>query len=239
MAFTSAAMKAINNYLMTSANALKAFDFIGFEYEPTLAWQREFRENVAKYAGDYAKKNKHKKWLTVCYARTPLTYQLKRHDVIRSSEISPYLPASTWLRREVHTVFRYMFISPSPELLEELEERFVVKDLGIVLEGNVIVGVRNAETKEIGPEYPFTFSINIEKFTVENFEHFADVSEGVFSIFTVNALANYSVFVVNEVLGAWPDDGSGGNGGLVETIVLSLRCGGEQEYVEVSRTEIP
>lgn len=238
MAFTSAAMKAINKYIQTHVNAMKAFDFIGFEYEPTLAWQREFRENVAKKAGDYAKTHKHKKWLTVCYARTPLTYQLKRHDLIRSAEISPYLPASTWLRREVHCIFRYMFISPSPELLEEVEERFVVKDLGYVLEGNVVVGVRNSETKEIGPEYPFTFSVNIEKFTVENFEHFADVSEGVFSILTVNAITNYSVFVVDKILGPWPDDGSG-NGGLAETIVLSLRCGGEDAYVEVSTTEIP
>lgn len=238
MAFTSVAMKAINNYILNSANAMKAFDFIGFEYEPTLAFQREFRENVAKRAGDYAKKHGHKKWLNVCYTRSPLTYQLKRHGVFRSTEISPDLPASTWLRREVHCIFKYMFISPSPELLEEVEERLVVKDLGAVLEGTVLVGVRNTVTKEIGPEYPFKVSINIERFDEENFEHFADVSEGVFSIFTMNALTNYSVFVVDEILGPWPD-GSVGGAGTVENIVLSIRCGDEQNYVEISTTEIP
>lgn len=195
MAFTSAAIIAVNQYLTDIA--LKSYRTIGVRYEPSLIFERQLREVIAESAGDFAKKYKNKKWLLIGYARSPLTYTLKRTDVY--SEVIGDLYEARWKRRDVHSVFKYAFISPSPELLEEVEERVIVRDMGYCLFPQANVIIYDDNTKEEKYTYPIEFEVNIEKFEIQNFDHISDVNNGVFSIFTMNALVNYPVISIDEV----------------------------------------
>lgn len=209
MAFTSAALYAVNDYLKNMA--LSTFPIIGFRYEPPLIFSRQLREVVAEASADFAKKYKNKHWLLIGYGRQPLTYDLKRTDAFSSGEYVENYGENfevKWKRREVNTTFKYIFISPSPELLEELEEKVIVWDLGVTLYGSANVVIRNNEKEEI---YTFPFPdilVNLQKFQVENFDHIDDINEGVFSIFSMSAIVNYPVFAVGEIY-----DGNSGDGG--------------------------
>ena len=229
MAFTSAAGKAVNTYLRDQA--LKNFDFLGFQYEPQLIFNRQIREVVALLGGKYAKDKKSRNWLVVGYARTPITYQMKRFEFERcrlEDTSNNDLPISDWKVRMVHCTFRHVFISPSPSLLEELEELFIVRDLGAILPASVNIVVKNPD-KTDGPVYPFEFSVNLEKCPVESFDIFADQSEGTFSIFTTTALVNYPVYVIDKVYDT---------NGVAKEIDLSLRYGGLEEYAEIGSASI-
>ncbi len=196
MAFTSAAMKNVNDYLVSIA--LSSYRTIGIRYEPRLIFDRQLREVIAESAADFAKKNKNKKWLLIGYARSPITYTLKRADVF--SERVGDLYEAFWKRREAHNIFKYVFISPSPELLEEVEENVFVRDFGYSSFAEAEVIVYDQTTKEEKYTYPFNEClINIEKFEIQNFDHIDDINNGVFSIFTMNALVNYPVFTIHEV----------------------------------------
>lgn len=229
MAFTSAAGNAVNTYLREVA--LKNYDFLGFQYEPQLIFNRQIREVVARLGGEYAKTKKSRNWLVVGYARTPITYQMKRFEFERcrlEDTSNNDLPISEWKVRMVHCTFRHVFISPSPFLLEELEELFIIRDLGAVLTATVNIVVKN-EDKTDGPIYPFEFSVNLEKCPVESFEHFGDQTEGTFSIFSTTALVNYPVYVIDKVYDT---------NGVAKEIDLSLRYGGPDDYAELSSKSI-
>lgn len=205
MAFTSGSMIALRSYLVD--NALNMFNIISFQYEPNLMFDRQIRESIASIAGDFAKKHGNKEWIAVGYARDSLSYTLKRGDVVRETiSVGEYL--SDWKRREVNTYFKFVFVSPSPDLLEELEERVIVKDLGVTLYPTVNVNVRDSE-KKIKYTFPFEYLLNVEKFEIQNFSHLDDINQGVFSIFSMNAKVNYPVYVVDKVY-----DGSSSNSEL-------------------------
>lgn len=227
MAFTSASMKAVGDYLKNHARGLGAFEVIGLEYDPGLSFGRQSREVVAARAGDFAKKHKNKKWLSIIYGRKPLSFNLKRHMLVRPP--IPDMPGGDWQRREVHCNFGYTFFSPSPELLEELEEKFVVMDLGHTINAEVMVGIRGLGSKTPEKFYPFSFIVNLEQFAVENFEHFADPTEGVFSIFSTNAIVNFPVIV--------PEFFAEDSIEYADKIVVSFKCGGENS--EIEQFEIP
>jgi hypothetical protein len=171
--------------------------------------------------GDFAKKNKNRRWLLVGYARTPVTYQLKRFDTFRWEGMDDF--PSVWKTRQVHCSFKHVLISPSPELLEELEEKIVVKDYGALIPAIVDVTVKNPD-KTNGPTFAFDFNVNLDKVTIENFDHFSDGGEGMFSIFSVESNVNYPVFVPETVYD---------RKGVLRKIELSVRHGDEDNYVEL------
>jgi len=224
MAFTTASMLAVNQYL--EEIALKSFRFLEFRYEPQMIFGRQLREVVAEKSSDFAKRYKNKRWLLVGYARQPLTYQLKRADTFSEQIQLPNggeLYEAVWKRREVHSVFKYMFVSPSTELLEEVEENLIVRDLGYCLYPNTEVVVFD-DNKQEKYRYPFEFLVNIERFEMQNFDHIDDMNEGVFSIFTMNANVNYPVFTLDSVYDQY---------GLCTNINLKVDVLGDIEYVEI------
>jgi len=199
MAFTTAALGAVNNYL--TETALPHFRTIGMRYEPSLIFERQLREVIAEEAADFAKKHQHKKWLLVGFARDNISYTLKRatevfNDTIQDAEGNTIYD-TIWKRREIHNTFKYVFISPSPELLEEVEEQVVVRDLGVTLFPTATVLLY--EGKEVKYEYPMEICVNVERFEIQNFTHIDDMNNGVFSIFFMNAVLNYPVFTIDEI----------------------------------------
>lgn len=222
MSFITGALGAVNDYL--NDIALQTFNITNFVYEPSLTFGRQLREQIALFSGDFAKKNKNKKWLIVGYARDPVRYTLKRTEVYYEQVAGLY--SSKWKRREVDCVFKYVFISPSPELLELVEEKVVVEDFGFTLFPTVDVNVYNKETKSIEYTYPFEYLVNVEKFEIQNFSHLDDINEGVFSIFSMNAKVNFSVFTVNEVYDS--------SDMLCEKIVLTININGDEKDVEIT-----
>ena len=162
--------------------------------------------------------------MLIGYARSPLTYTLKRTDVF--SETIGDLYEARWKRRDVHNIFKYAFISPSPDLLEEVEERVIVRDMGYCLFPQATVEVYDDNTKEVKYSYPLEFEVNIEKFEIQNFDHIDDINQGVFSIFTMNAMVNYPVLSIDEVYDMY--------GNLCTQINLTIKVPGSEKMIVIT-----
>jgi hypothetical protein len=229
MSFTSASVQFVNDYL--SDIALNQFRILGFRYEPQLNFNRQLREVVAEKSADFAIKHRHKKWLLIGYRRQPSTYQLKRTEVfsmpILAEDGSTVLFSADWKRRDVHTIVNYIFISPSAGLLEDLEEDVIVRDYGFSGYVDTCVNVYD-ENKVLKYTYPFNFLVNIERFEIQNFDHLDDQTEGVFSIFSMNAKINFPVYALDKVYDYT---------GICEKIVLTIETPGVKKDYEIISEE--
>ena len=132
----------------------------------------------------------------VGYSRDKLEFQLKRCDVFYEQIGDLY--KAKMKRREVHCNFNYIFISPSTELLEDVEEKIIVRDMGYSLYPTAEVIVYGSDKEELY-RYPFEFLVNLVRFESQNFGHLDDTNNGVFSIFQISAVVNFPVFTIEEV----------------------------------------
>lgn len=216
MATTRSAMKATNTYLKTIA--FQRFNVLGFEYEPTLIFDRQIRERVAEKAAAFSKQHKNSKWLYLAYGRSPLTTHLKRETSVLGipGDDDVGIPRTEWKWRMLNTTFNYMVVSPDPSYLEDLEELLIVADCGRVLEATAFITTENSET---GINY--TFNVNVERFEVQSFEHLDDHNEGVFSILTMKANVNFPALALNKVYGE--------SGGFAARIILTGYLGGNRD----------
>jgi len=195
MAMTSAAVNAVRDYL--AYDALKSFRFLFFDYEPDLQFSPQVQEEVARQEAAFARKHGGDHWLACVYNRSVLEHSSRRiMNIEREVEVTledgstELVPDSMYKMRVVQLRMGFQFISPSPEYLEELEERFLVKGLAETLSAQVTLN-----------EKPYTFDVNILEFEPERFGHM-DVREARFSIFQTNAVLHYPVVVLEHTIGS-------------------------------------
>lgn len=191
MAFTSAAISAVNNHLKSTV--LAQFNLNSLEYDPTNTFASEIRQNVAEYAGKVFKKYGNRKWVMGSYSRTPLRYLTKKvPSVLRLDELG--IPQAEYWMRNVFCDLNYMFVSPSPETLENLEELILGCDPARVLPA--IVTLDN--------KFDWPFDVNISHFEVNGWSHLGRHEEGLFTMLQFKIEMNYPIVVFKASFGTGP-----------------------------------
>ena len=176
MACTSAAIKALNDYVRYTA--LFSYESICFVYDPEMIWSGQTREFVARFAGPFAKAHGGRKnWFAAAYSRSHLTFRLHKTTSVLRPRTLDGKGMEDFTYRDTSCEVMYNFYSPSPELLEDVEELFIARDLAAVPEATVLLN-----------DDPWKFDVNVAEFQVQNFGHLQDDSEGLISILTVEGI---------------------------------------------------
>jgi hypothetical protein len=187
--FISAAISSLHTHLKSTS--FGDHSFIGFRYDPVAMFGNQIREDVAKESWAMGKRLG-KKWLGATWSRGTLAQQMKRItsiDHVIQIEGDDQVVAS-YKGRVCDCDISYVFYSPWPAFLEQLEEKITVLDFGAM--------VPSAEVPLVSG--PYSFSVNVVKMDVGSFGHLDTYTDGIMSTLGVTAHLTFPVLVDSHLV---------------------------------------